>query len=170
MSSPPPVRRLAAKRRNKVSLLLQFSLQWLYLPVWGVVAVALGVLVALASAGLNPPLRWFDVRRGALSPHRFHVEWVSDPALWDTYAADRIRSKVEKANANPARYGGRVAPDGNRELTVTVPAVHFRGVGPDRAIAIAQSLGWTAQLKGNGREVWNAGALRLTGTIQSDSP
>ncbi|MYX33568.1 MULTISPECIES: hypothetical protein [unclassified Streptomyces] len=48
--------RLATPRRNRPGLLAQFVLQWLWLPVWAAVALALGLLSALASAGLSPPL------------------------------------------------------------------------------------------------------------------
>lgn len=168
MTVLPPLDQLPTTRRSKVSLLLQLVTQWAYLPVWGAFAAALGMLVALASAGLNPPLRWFNPWLGVLSWRRFRVEWVWDTSLWDAYASEKLRKKIVRAEGNHGAYKGKDRSDGSYELAVTVPARHFRGVGPDRAVAIAAAEGWSAQLRSAGRDQWNPGALRLSRTVGSD--
>lgn len=166
MTALPPLDRLVAERRSRVSLLLQLVLQWVYLPVWGVFSAVLGLVVAAASAGLNPPLRWFNPWLGALSWRRFRVEWLWDAALWDAYAQEKLRKKMARAEGNHAVYQGKERPDGTYDLRVTVPARHFRGVGPERAMAIAAGRGWSAELKSAGRDQWNPGALRLSRTVR----
>ncbi|MEU0741710.1 hypothetical protein [Streptomyces sp. NPDC006134] len=166
MTSLPPPDQLVAERRSKTSLLFQLILQWIYLPVWGAFAVALGLVVAAASAGLNPPLRWFNPWLGTLSWRRFRAEWLWDAALWDAYAQEKIRKKIARAQGNHGLYKGKDNPDGSYELSVTVPARHFRGIGPERAMAIAASEGWSAELKSGGRDQWNPGALRLSRIVR----
>jgi hypothetical protein len=160
ISALQPIERLAGKRRSRVSLLLQLVLQWIYLPLWGVFAAALGLLAAAASAGLNPPVAWFNPGRGLLTWQRFRTEWAWDPVRWDAYAAERIRKKAAAAVAGPTSHS-RKLPDGGRELSTTVSARCFRGVGPERAVAIAEADGWGTELKADGREEWNPGALRI---------
>jgi hypothetical protein len=167
MSALQPIERLAGKRRSKVSLLVQFVLQWIYLPLWGVLAAALGLLVAAASAGLNPPLAWFNPGLGLLTLQRFRVEWAWDPVRWDAYAADQIRKKAAAAVAGPTSHS-RKLPDGGRELSVTVPARCFRGVGPERAVVIAEADAWGTELKADGRQEWNPGALRIIRRLVQD--
>ncbi|WUD72869.1 hypothetical protein OG937_14775 [Streptomyces sp. NBC_00510] len=157
MTAPP---RLAVPRRNRPGLLAQFVLQWLWLPLWAVVALALGLFVALASAGVNPPLAWLNPWRGALTWPRFRLEWAADPARWDAYATERIRVRIAAAERRPAAHRARDA-DGGAVLAVTVPARSFRGAGPDRAAAVAAAEGWTAEVRGTGREQWSPGALDL---------
>ncbi|SNT54907.1 hypothetical protein SAMN05216252_13835 [Actinacidiphila glaucinigra] len=155
MTAPP---RLAAPRRNRPGLLAQFVLQWFWLPVWAAVALALGLLVALASAGFNPPLAWLNPWRAVLTWPRFRLEWAGDPARWDAYATERIRARIADAERRPAAHRAHGA-DGAAVLAVTVPARLFRGVGPDRAAAVAE--GWTAEVRGTGRDRWSPGALSL---------
>ncbi|MFE0631985.1 hypothetical protein ACFW3D_34170 [Streptomyces sp. NPDC058864] len=157
MTAPP---RLAAPPRSRPGLLAQFVLQWFWLPVWGAVALALGLVVALASAGFDPPLGWLNPWRGALTWPRFRLEWAADPARWDAYATERIRTRTASAERRPAAHRARAA-DGADVLAVTVPARLFRGVGPDRAAAVAAAEGWTAEVRGTGREQWSPGALHL---------
>ncbi|MFG2306079.1 hypothetical protein [Actinacidiphila glaucinigra] len=150
--------RPAASRRNRPGLLAQFVLQWLWPPVWAAVALALGLLTALAPAGLSPPLAWLNPWRAVLTWPRFRLEWAADPAGWDAYATGRIRARIAAAERRPAAHRARDA-DGAPVLAVTVPARLFRGVGPDRAAAVAE--GWTAEVRGTGREQWSPGALHL---------
>jgi hypothetical protein len=160
VSALQPIEGLAGKRRSRVSLLLQLVLQGIYLPLWAVCAAGLALLGAAASAGLNPPVAWLNPGRGVLTWRRFRAEWAWGPALWDAYAAERIRRKAAGAVAGPTSHS-RKLPDGGRELSVTVPARCFRGVGLERAVAIAEADGWGTELKGDGHGEWNPGALRI---------
>ncbi|MEU4096073.1 hypothetical protein [Streptomyces sp. NPDC026673] len=72
----------------------------------------------------------------------------------------RIRARVAAAERRPAAHQTRDA-DGAAVLAVTVPARLFRGVGPERATAVAVAEGWTAEVRGTGRDQWSPGALHL---------
>jgi hypothetical protein len=161
-----PHDRSTARSRNRFALLSQFVLQWLWLPVWAAVAAALGVLAALASAGLNPPLKWLNPWLGVLTWPRLRIEWARDAAGWDAYATEKILRRIARAEGHHAAYRGRTADDGSYEFAVTVPARLFRGVGPERAAAVAAARGWSAETKGTGRDQWSPGALRLSKTVR----
>lgn len=152
--------RLAAPRRSRPGLLAQFVLQWLWLPVSGAVALAAGLVAALASAGFDPPLAWLNPWRGALAWPRFRLEWAASPARWDAYATGRNRARTASAERRPAAHQARDAY-GAAVLAVTVPARLFRGAGPDRAASVAAAEGWTAEVRGSGREQWSPAAPHL---------
>ncbi|MEU1622554.1 hypothetical protein ABZ479_35330 [Streptomyces sp. NPDC005722] len=166
MSTPLlPHDRPTVRRRSRTGLLLQFVLQWFWLPVWAALAAALGVLAALASAGLNPPLKWLNPWLGVLTWPRLRIEWAWDAAAWEAYATEKIHGRIDRAEGHPAAYKSGTAADGGLELAVTVPARLFRGVGQERAKAMAGARGWSAEARSTGREQWSPGALRLTRTV-----
>lgn len=149
-----------------MSLLLQFFLQWIYLPVLVAAAACLGALVAVAPPGLNPPMAWFNPWRCVLSKRRFRVEWEWKPELWDRYAAEMIRKRISSVESEHVGHRENKQSDGSYELAVILPTRFFRGIGPARAMAIVASEGWSAEIKGRDREETSPGALRLSRKVQ----
>ncbi|MFI2238841.1 hypothetical protein [Streptomyces chrestomyceticus] len=148
------------RRRGRASLLVHFVAQWVYLPLWAAASLALGVVVALASAGLNPPKSWLDPVRGLLSWSRLKAEWPRDPEVWRAYADDRLRERLRKAENNQALYAGHPSEGKHREVSVVLPVRFFRGVGAEHAVGVAQSLGWSAEVLPSDRGQWHPGAVR----------
>ncbi|MFK8843802.1 hypothetical protein [Streptomyces sp. Ac-502] len=156
----------AGRRRGRVSLLVQFVAQWVYLPLWAVTSLALGVVAALASAGLNPPKSWFNPVRGLLSWPRLKAEWSRDPEVWRSYADDRLRRRLRKAENNPALHVGHPSEGKQREMSVVLPVRFFRGVGAEHAVGVAQGLGWSAEVLPLHRGQWHPGAVRAFRSVE----
>ncbi|MEU7151045.1 hypothetical protein AB0B15_23940 [Streptomyces sp. NPDC045456] len=132
----------------------------MYLPLWATTSLALCAVVALASAGLNPPKSWFNPVRGLLSWSRLKAEWSRDPEVWRSYADDRLRGRLRKAENNQALYVGHPSEGKQREVSVVLPVRFFRGVGAEHAVGVAQSLGWSAEVLPSDRGQWHPGAVR----------
>ncbi|MEU7151249.1 hypothetical protein AB0B15_24965 [Streptomyces sp. NPDC045456] len=158
-----------SRRRGRAGLLVQFVAQWVYLPVWAAASLALAVVVALASAGLNPPKSWFNPARGLLSWSRLKAEWSHDPEVWRAYADGKLTSRLRKAENNQALYTSHPSEGEQRQVSVILPVRFFRGVGAEHAVSTAQSLGWSAEVLPAERGQWHPGAVRAFRSAEAEA-
>ncbi|MEV5594850.1 hypothetical protein [Streptomyces sp. NPDC052496] len=138
----------------------QFVAQWVYLPLWAASSLVLCAVVALASAGLNPPKSWFNPARGLLTWSRLKAEWSRDPDAWRSYADDRLGRRLRKAPAHQALHVAPAAEGERRVVSVVLPVRFFRGVGAGYAVGVARGLGWSAEVLPVDRGQWHPGAVR----------
>ncbi|MGW6914823.1 hypothetical protein ACWGB8_13565 [Kitasatospora sp. NPDC054939] len=149
-----------APRRNRAAVLLQFTLQWVYAPLWIAALVAL-VVIAMFSPGGGPSGpdsdAWMKPHRYFIPPRRLKAELTGKPEDWERYLAPIVERRVRKAEAELASGQGALGADHSREMTVKLPLRLHRGLGAVGVARIAERHGW--QVAGGGaagEQVWLA--------------
>ncbi|MGW4896893.1 hypothetical protein ACWEQL_32240 [Kitasatospora sp. NPDC004240] len=135
----------SAPRRSRIGVLLQFTLQWIYLPLWIGALVALVVLAMFAGGG-GPSGPKSDAW---LKPHRFYMpygrlkaELSGRPEDWEAYVAPVLARRIREAEARHAAGEGALQPDLSRKITIKLALRYFRGLGADGLARLAARHGW----------------------------
>ncbi|MFF4380225.1 hypothetical protein [Kitasatospora sp. NPDC001547] len=162
-----------APRRNRLAVLLQFLLQWIYAPLWVLGLVLLFVVLILADYNGGGPSSdgWLKVNRGFIPPRRLRAELTGRPEHWERYVAPVLERRIAAAEASYAAGGGEVQPDLGRVVGVRLALRLYRGLGAAGVVRLAESRGWHGVASGT-----DAGHVRLArhfpapATLNAPSP
>ncbi|MEU9042600.1 MULTISPECIES: hypothetical protein [unclassified Kitasatospora] len=131
-------------RRNRLGVLIQFVLQWIYAPLWIVGLVLLFAVLILADYNGGGPSSdgWLRVNRSFLPPRRLRAELTGRPEHWERYVTPLLARRIAAAEANHAAGGGEVQADLGREVSVRLAVRLYRGLGADGVVRLAERYGW----------------------------
>ncbi|GAA2817590.1 hypothetical protein RMN57_19365 [Kitasatospora sp. CM 4170] len=143
-----------APRRNPVAVLLQFTLQWIYAPLWIAALVALFALL-LWSGGGGPSApnsdAWLKVNRTFIPPRRLKAELTGKPEDWERYVTPILERRIRDAEQKHAFGAGDVAEDFSRVMHVKLAVRLYRGLGAAGVVRIAERYGWHGGASDEGR-------------------
>ncbi|GGU70165.1 hypothetical protein GCM10010211_39770 [Streptomyces albospinus] len=135
-----------APRRSRVGLVAQFVLQFLYIPLWALIAICLTVLAiaidADSNASVGPPAIAFGFVRAGISWRRLRVEWSGRPEDWEPFTEPLLKDRIGKGERNSGWGAAELLPSGVRRATASIELRYFRGLGPGRVDRMAQQYGW----------------------------
>ncbi|MFI5645068.1 hypothetical protein [Kitasatospora sp. NPDC051705] len=149
--SPPPVPAGAeafpgpGPRRGRIAVLLQFTLQWIYAPLWIAALVALfALLLWSGSSGPSGPDSdgWLKVNRAFIPPRRLKAELTGRPEDWERYVAPILARRIAAAEAEHAAGGGTPLPDLGRAVHTEFAVRLYRGLGAAGLVRLAERHGW----------------------------
>jgi hypothetical protein len=134
-----------APRRNRVGLLLQFVLQFVYIPLWVLLLVALIVFYIWSDANGDLPGGdgLLSVGSTAISWRRFLAEWTGDPRRWEQLAGPLLEKAFAQAEKNGGWEAAKLPPTGIRRVTAQLPVRHYRGLAPARLEGLVRQRGWS---------------------------
>ncbi|BDM72710.1 hypothetical protein HEK616_61970 [Streptomyces nigrescens] len=151
-TEPPPPPRPGpgagpAPRRSRTGLVAQFVLQFVYLPLWVLVAVGLVVLAiwldGAGNANVGPPPGVFSFSKAALSWRRLRIEWRGRAEDWAPFTEELLRGRFAKAEENSGWAPALLPPSGVRRATTQLPLRHYRGLGAGGVEQLARRHGWS---------------------------
>ncbi|MFE4976465.1 hypothetical protein ACFRAR_30740 [Kitasatospora sp. NPDC056651] len=149
-----------APRRNRLVVLLQFLLQWIYAPLWILGLVGFFVLLILADnvgGGSGPNSDgWLKVNRGFIPPRRLRAELTGRPEHWERYVTPVLARRIAAAEAAHAAGGGELRADHGRVVEVGLALRLYRGLGAVGVVRLAERRGWHGVVSGT-----DAGHVRL---------
>ncbi|WP_395295307.1 hypothetical protein ACF9IK_18540 [Kitasatospora hibisci] len=143
-----------APRRNPVAVLLQFTLQWIYAPLWIAALVALfALLLWSGSSGPSAPSSdaWLKVNRTFIPPRRLKAELTGRPEDWERYVTPIVERRIRDAEQKHAFGDGSVGEDFSRVMHVGLPLRLYRGLGAAGVVRIAERYGWQGGASDEGR-------------------
>ncbi|MFJ9946511.1 hypothetical protein [Kitasatospora sp. NPDC091207] len=132
-------------RRNRAAVLLQFTLQWIYAPLWIAALVALfAILLWSGASGPSGPDSdsWLKVNRTFLPPRRLKAELTGRPEDWERYVAPILERRIRTAEAEHAAGAGEVGADLGRTMGVKLAVRLYRGLGAAGVVRLAERYGW----------------------------
>ncbi|UZJ29928.1 hypothetical protein [Streptomyces endophytica] len=136
-----------APRRSRTGLVAQFVLQFVYLPLWVLVAVGLVVLAiwldGAGNANVGPPPGVFSFSKAALSWRRLRIEWHGRAEDWAPFTEELLRERFAKAEENSGWAPALLPPSGVRRATAQLPLRHYRGLGAGGVEQLARRHGWS---------------------------
>ncbi|MET8622240.1 hypothetical protein ABZW30_00490 [Kitasatospora sp. NPDC004669] len=143
-----------APRRNRLVVLLQFLLQWIYAPLWIIGLVIVIAVVILSDYGGSGPGSdgWLKVNRSFIPPRRLRAELTGRPEDWERYVTPVLKRRIAAAEVAHAAGGGEVQVDLSREMSVALAARLYRGLGADGVVRVAERLGWQGASSGTDAE------------------
>ncbi|MBD0669387.1 hypothetical protein [Streptomyces sp. CBMA156] len=147
-----------APRRNRLAVLLQFLLQWIYAPLWVLALVLLFVVLILADYNGGGPSSdgWLKVNRGFIPPRRLRAELTGRAEDWERYATPVLARRIAAAEAAYAAGDGEVQADLGRVVTAGLALRLYRGLGADGVVRLVERYGWHGVASGT-----DAGHVRL---------
>ncbi|MFJ3220475.1 hypothetical protein ACIPLC_31705 [Kitasatospora sp. NPDC086801] len=130
-------------KRSAVGLALQFTLQWLYLVPWSVVAVADVVGSLLGNSDSN-------IRRGlvdhTLTPRRYHLERRGTQQEWEAWTDEILeRRSTEALRAERQRRAWNAGSRYKHKETdpaFDVEKRYYRSIGAGGVAVVAARRGW----------------------------
>ncbi|MFE2721963.1 hypothetical protein [Kitasatospora sp. NPDC059327] len=132
-------------RRSRVAVLLQFTLQWIYAPLW-IAALAALFAILLWSGGGGPSGpdsdAWLKVNRTFLPPRRLKAELTGRPEDWERYVAPILERRIRTAEAEYAAGAGDVGADLGRTMGIKLAVRLYRGLGAAGVVRLAERYGW----------------------------
>ncbi|MFD0348294.1 hypothetical protein ACFQ0M_24190 [Kitasatospora aburaviensis] len=135
-------------------MLLQFTLQWIYAPLWIAALVALFALL-LWSGGGGPSApnsdAWLKVNRTFIPPRRLKAELTGKPEDWERYVTPILERRIRDAEQKHAFGAGDVAEDFSRVMHVKLAVRLYRGLGAAGVVRIAERYGWHGGASDEGR-------------------
>ncbi|GAA3037100.1 hypothetical protein GCM10010519_72860 [Streptomyces lactacystinicus] len=133
-----------APRRNRLAVLVQFVLQWIYAPLWilGLVLLFVVLLLADYSGGGPDSDGWLKVNRSFVPPRRLRAELSGRPEHWERYVAPILARRIAAAEAAHAAGDGEVRADLGRVMRVGLPLRFYRGLGAAGVVRLAERHGW----------------------------
>ncbi|MFE7531133.1 hypothetical protein ACFU7Y_36305 [Kitasatospora sp. NPDC057542] len=147
-----------APRRNRVAVLVQFLLQWIYAPLWvlGLVLLFIVLIFADYSGGGPSSDGWLKVNRSFIPPRRLRAELTGRPEHWERYVAPILARRIAAAEATHAAGGGEVQADLGRVVRTRLALRLYRGLGAAGVVRLAEQHGWHGVASGT-----DAGHVRL---------
>ncbi|WP_031524992.1 hypothetical protein [Streptomyces sp. NRRL F-5123] len=137
----------AAPQRSRTALALQYVLQYLYIPVWALLAFALlAVVIAidiLGDGNVGLPGAMFAFKTTAISWRRLRVEWTGRTDLWAPFTDDRFAALFPKAEKNSGWEAAKLPPSGVRRAECALPVRHYRGLDSAAVEQLAGRRGWS---------------------------
>ncbi|WP_316522519.1 hypothetical protein [Kitasatospora brasiliensis] len=145
-----------APRRNRLVVLLQFLLQWIYAPLWILALVAFFVILILADnvgGGSGPSSDgWLKVNRSFIPPRRLRAELTGRPEHWERYVTPILARRIAAAEAAHAAGDGELRADHGRVVKVGLPLRLYRGLGAAGVVRLAERHGWHGSASGTDAE------------------
>ncbi|KUL37889.1 hypothetical protein ADL22_19820 [Streptomyces sp. NRRL F-4489] len=133
-------------RRSRTGLVAQFVLQFLYIPLWALIAIGLTVLAiwldANSSANVGPPQVAFAFVRTGISWRRLRAEWGGRPEDWRPFTEPLLAERFAKAEKSSGWLPADLPPSGVRRATATLARSHSRGLGAAGVDELARRYGW----------------------------
>ncbi|MFF2042991.1 hypothetical protein ACFVVX_21450 [Kitasatospora sp. NPDC058170] len=132
-------------RRSRIAVLLQFTLQWIYAPLWiAALAALIALLLWAGGGGPSGPDSdaWLKVNRSFIPPRRLKAELTGRPEDWERYVAPILERRIRTAEAEYAAGGGDVAADLSRAVQVRLALRLYRGLGAAGVVRLAERHGW----------------------------
>ncbi|MFI9327779.1 hypothetical protein ACIGZJ_09545 [Kitasatospora sp. NPDC052868] len=132
-------------RRSRTAVLLQFTLQWIYAPLWiAALAALIALLLWAGGGGPSGPDSdaWLKVNRSFIPPRRLRAELTGRPEDWERYVAPILERRIRSAEAEYAAGGGDVAADLSRAMGVRLAVRLYRGLGAAGVVRLAERYGW----------------------------
>ncbi|MFJ9445838.1 hypothetical protein ACIRRH_28870 [Kitasatospora sp. NPDC101235] len=162
-----------APRRNRVAVLVQFLLQWIYAPLWilGLVLLFIVLIFADYSGGGPSSDGWLKVNRSFIPPRRLRAELTGRPEHWERYVAPVLARRIAAAEATHAAGGGEVQADLGRVVRTGFALRLYRGLGAAGVVRLAEQRGWHGVASGT-----DAGHVRIArhfpapATLDAPSP
>ncbi|MEU3572560.1 hypothetical protein AB0E96_29665 [Kitasatospora sp. NPDC036755] len=163
-----------APRRNRLAVLIQFLLQWIYAPLWILGLVLLLVVLILADnvGGSGPSSDgWLKVNRSFIPPRRLRAELTGRPEDWERYVAPVLARRIAAAEAAHAAGDGELQADLGRVVGTRLALRLYRGLGAAGVVRLAERHGWHGVASGT-----DAGHVRLArhfpapATLDAPSP
>jgi hypothetical protein len=137
----------AAPRRSRIGLAAQYVLQYLYVPVWALLAFALLALViavdVLGNGNLGLPGSVFAFRTTAISWRRLRAEWTGRTDLWASFTDERFAALFPPAEKNGGWEVAKLPPSGIRRAECTLAVRHYRGLDSAAIEQLAGRRGWS---------------------------
>lgn len=137
----------AAPRRSRFGLLAQFVLQFLYIPVWALIAAALLVVVLVLDADSNAnvglPGGMFGFVKTGISWRRMRAEWSGRAESWAPFTDARLAEAFAKAEKDSGWSVTELPPSGVRKARCELPVRHYRGLDSTGLGRLAEQRGWS---------------------------
>ncbi|MEV0406455.1 hypothetical protein [Actinoallomurus sp. NPDC050550] len=125
----------------------QFVLQFIYIPLWVLIAVGLTVLAIWAdsasNANIGPPGAAFGFAQAAISWRRFRVEWSGRAADWAPFTDALLKERFSRGEKNSGWNVATLPPSGVRRATTDLPVRYYRGLSPAQVEHLARLRGWS---------------------------
>ncbi|WP_329367988.1 hypothetical protein OG896_22315 [Streptomyces sp. NBC_00669] len=145
---PPAIRQFdAAPRRSRFGLVAQFVFQFLYIPVWALIALALLALViwidtgSSANVGLSEGV--FGFTKTGISWRRLRAEWSGRVESWAPFTDSRLAERFTKAEKSSGWAVSELPPSGVRRAKCELPVEHYRGLDSAALDQLARRRGWS---------------------------
>ncbi|SEG93262.1 hypothetical protein SAMN05216223_12773 [Actinacidiphila yanglinensis] len=137
----------AAPRRSRFGLAAQFVLQFVYIPVWALIALALLAAVIFIDSGSNANIGLSDgvfgfVKTG-ISWRRLRAEWSGRAESWAPFTDARFAECFAKAEKSSGWAESELPPSGVRRATCELPVRYYRGLDSAAVEQLAQRRGWS---------------------------
>ncbi|MFB7618398.1 hypothetical protein [Kitasatospora sp. NPDC056181] len=132
-----------APRRSRTGVLVQFTLQWIYAPLW--IAALVSLIVILLWTGASGPTgsdSWLKVNRTFIPPRRLKAELTGRPDVWERYLTPILERRIREAEARHAAGDGEVGDDLTRTMRVKFSVRLYRGLGAAGVVRLAERYGW----------------------------
>ncbi len=136
-----------APRRSRIGLLAQFVLQFVYIPVWVLLAVGVLVLAIWAdsagNANVGPSEGMFRFSTAAISWRRLRAEWSGRAESWAPFTDSLLAESFAKAEKSSGWEPAKLPPDGVRRAVCDLPVRHYRGLDSAAMEQLAGRRGWS---------------------------
>jgi hypothetical protein len=128
-------------------LAVQFTLQFVYIPLWVLIAVGLTVLAIWAdsasNANVGPPTAAFGFAEATISWRRFRVEWSGRAQDWEPFTEALLKERFSRSERNSGWDAAKLPPSGVRRAIADLPVRYYRGLGAARVEQMAERHGWS---------------------------